>query len=821
MDTTNHPLFAAQLDLEDEMRSMGIDRYRQMQADAKAGSGETRVASVRSMLSHLHQPIVEGINDFLTESKAGKATRGAIAFKILNELDPDMTAHLALRVVLDNISKAVTLNNVCISIGTVIEDELHYEAFAAEQEQGYKYAHRKAKQSTSDSYRRRHMKEIARKLGVGFAEWSRQDRLRVGLKLVEIIIEKTGLVETGRETRGGENSPIILRATPETTDWLTKQDSILEVMSPMYLPMIVPPRPWGDDKAGGYWSGRVRRLRLVKAHGKSMKAADMPLVTEAVNAVQETAWRINTRVLDVVEQLHEMGVTLSIIPQPDRLELPLRPLWLAEGMKTEDMTPEQVEAFNLWKKATAQVHSLNAELTYRRISFSRKLMVARKFRDHEAIYFPHTLDFRGRMYPVPLYLTPQGDDLCKGLLQFSEGLPIGNAEGVKWLAAHLAGCFGVDKVSFDDRLAWVKSNEEEILRVVDDPLVNTWWATAEKPWLALAACYEWAGYLSEGLDYVSSLAVQMDGSCNGLQHFSALLRDPVGGAAVNLVPADKPADIYNEVAVVVAKMVERDALSDDEAVATQARAWLGHVNRKVVKRPVMTLAYGAKKYGYSQMIFDDTITPWRGSDPDNFPFNGNGWMGAQYMAGVIWDAVGEVVVAAQQAMDWLQKVAGEAVKHNSGVRWTTPDGFEVNQRYHLPLSKRLELTFLKTRLRLTVIEGYDPKLDGAKQRNSIAPNYIHALDAAHCRATVRSGVRSGIRAFSLIHDSFGTHAGNCGVLATILREEFFLMYTEADWIESFNDEVKHQLPLDAELPPRPPKGTLSLAKILESQYFFA
>jgi len=820
MNVYDHPLFQAQLDLEEEMRSMGIERYRQIMADAKENGSETRVGSVRTLLSQFHMPIVEGIKEFIDECKAGAATRNGVAFKIISELDPDVMAHLALRVVLDKISSTSTLNDASIEIGTMIEDELHYEAFKDEHEKDYKYALTKAKASASDSYRRRHMKEIARKIGVGFREWGRQDRLRVGLKLIEIIIAKTGMVTAEREIHGGTNSPVILRAAEGTLEWLQQQDAILEALSPTYMPTIVPPKPWGEGKAGGYWSGRVRRLRFVKSRGKAQKAEDMPLVAEAVNSVQNTAWRINTKVLDVVEQLYSMGVTHSVIPEPDKLDLPVRPVWLKEDMKVEEMTEAQAEEFNAWKKETAQTHSANAELTHRRITFSRKLMIARKFRDREAIYFPHTLDFRGRMYPVPLYLHPQGDDLCKALLCFSEGMPIGNEEGVKWLSAHLAGSFGVDKVDFADRMAWVKKHEQDILAVASDPLVNTWWATAEKPWLALAACYEWAGYLKHGLDYVSHLSVQMDGSCNGLQHFSALLRDAIGGAAVNLVPGDKPADIYSQVASVVQQMVERDVFHEDEAIAGIAKGWLGNVSRKVVKRPVMTLAYGAKKYGYSQMVFNDTISPWKASSPSTFPFKSNGWHAAQYMAGLIWEAVGEVVVAARQAMDWLQEVAGIAAKAGLGVRWTTPDGFVCSQIYRLPLSKRLELTFMKARLRLTVIEGDLPKLDSAKQRNGIAPNYIHSLDATHCRNTVRSAARAGIKAFSLIHDSYGTHAANCGTLAAILREQFLFMYVDSDLLTDFRNEVMDQLP-GLGLPLLPPKGTLSLAGVLDSDFFFA
>lgn len=44
--------------------------------------------------------------------------------------------------------------------------------------------------------------------------------------------------------------------------------------------------------------------------------------------------------------------------------------------------------------------------------------------------------------------------------------------------------------------------------------------------------------------YLSHLPVHMDGSCNGLQHYAALGRDEIGGKAVNLMPSDKPQDVY-------------------------------------------------------------------------------------------------------------------------------------------------------------------------------------------------------------------------------------------------------------------------------------
>lgn len=49
--------------------------------------------------------------------------------------------------------------------------------------------------------------------------------------------------------------------------------------------------------------------------------------------------------------------------------------------------------------------------------------------------------------------------------------------------------------------------------------------------------------------FISHLPIYQDGSCNGLQHYAALGRDQEGGKEVNLVPAEKPSDVYSSVAM--------------------------------------------------------------------------------------------------------------------------------------------------------------------------------------------------------------------------------------------------------------------------------
>lgn len=71
--------------------------------------------------------------------------------------------------------------------------------------------------------------------------------------------------------------------------------------------------------------------------------------------------------------------------------------------------------------------------------------MAEAFSGIERIYFPHNMDFRGRLYPIPPHLNHMGADLARGLLEFSEGLPLGES-GLKWLRIHLGNLMGKDKL---------------------------------------------------------------------------------------------------------------------------------------------------------------------------------------------------------------------------------------------------------------------------------------------------------------------------------------------------------------------------------------
>jgi DNA-directed RNA polymerase len=157
------------------------------------------------------------------------------------------------------------------------------------------------------------------------------------------------------------------------------------------------------------------------------------------------------------------------------------------------------------------------------------VQVARKLRDEEEFYYPHNVDFRGRAYPMHPHLNHLGSDMCRGLLEFAKGRPLGST-GLYWLKIHLANLCGgpVGKMSFERRVAYTDNHMDKIFDSAERPLSGLrWWLLAEDPFQCLAACMDIRDAILSGdpSTYVSYLPVHQDGSCNGLQHYAALGRD--------------------------------------------------------------------------------------------------------------------------------------------------------------------------------------------------------------------------------------------------------------------------------------------------------
>lgn len=816
-----------QVDLEYSCVMDGQARY--MNERERQGEAATRPGQEQAR--RCIPPLATAITTFLEAAHSGAAGRKHSAVPYLMQFEPEQAAYLTIMHALDAAASRKLATTCAVRLGGALRDHLnllHMKLDDGGKNKGlYIKVIEQVKKATTERHRVGVLRHVQKKYNINKLQWTPKECLLLGMKLIELFEETSNLITLQRQTHGKSDTPIYMTLTPEAQEWFEQSHARASMWSPVHMPMLVPPRDWTTPFNGGYiartaegkviMKGAYMVLSHTRGYMDELKQTVMPEAYSAINAIQRTPWKINKAVLDVMNEARSLGPRYeSLLVEADE-PIPSKPAGLPEGANVDSLSVELKEELLAWKARAAKTYEANARRRSNRVSLMQKLSVADRFANEEAIWFPHYLDFRGRVYPFANYLSPQGDDMSRALLTLANGKPLGE-RGLYWLQVHTANLFGVDKVSFADRVSWVQKNLDKLLACAASPLDNNFWTTADSPWSALAACFELAGAVVQGSEFVSHLPIAMDGSCSGLQHYSAMLRDPVGGAAVNLVPSAKPGDIYTQVANKAQNFIE-------DCTDTAAVCWKsGKVVRKIAKQPTMTLCYSATVFGMKGQIesairklSEEKGVAYLGDETD--PYKAAG-----FMAHVIWNAIGETVVAAKDAMAFLKDIARLAAKEGLPIRWTSPTGFPVVQEYRSMVGKRVEVHYAGKRIDLTLTHEGD-KLDKKRQASGVAPNFIHSLDSAHLMATVNLGEQNDIHDWAVIHDSFGCHAADVDVLHACIREAFVEQYTP-DVLQRFKEEIAEQLTtyapeLVAELPDVPAKGTLDLDAVRDAAYFFA
>ncbi len=810
-----------ELDWERKMINYGLDRFRLQEDKAKERGDYTGTKSGSRLLKNYLMQVSEYISHYCAGNSPGGRRRTKYT-SVISAVDADKLALVALTSLISAVHSEVTVASAAFSVGGQIEDELRYAEFEIANKELFDQLQRDLDRRNSESYRHRHrvLNHSMRKANIEWRSWSHEMRASVGMIVLTLALDASDLVykETVRE--GAKRSRIVLKANPEVHDWIKRSDEATAAVLPDRMPMLIKPDDWTGFTSGGYILPKLRQTTpLIKfRHGAAGRAqrdmvvnSDLKDVMRGVNGMQSTPWRINKRILETLQQVWEKGLTVGM-PSSQPYEIPPSPV--PSGM---DEVPEHLlGAFNDWRNTARELHTKEKERQGLVLGVSRSMRIGNMLKYHERFYFVYQLDFRGRAYCTTSGINPQGADVGKGCLEFADGKPLGET-GAYWLKVHGANKFGFDKGSYDSRVNWVEENHTLILAAAEDPLSNRdLWGNADKPYQFLAFCFEYANYVKNGEDHISHLPVALDGACNGLQHFSAMLGDPVGARSVNLSPSDVPADIYQDVADVCTQKLRAAAEGGENA----ADNWIkfigahGHDNipRAASKRPVMTLPYGSSQQTCTSGLFSWYVGHERQFFPDN-----TGFRHCIYLSSLMWDSISEVVVAAREAMVWLQTISGELAKENAPLSYKTPLGFPMYQAS--PRQERIQICHRVggSRMRVTIttpLEG----LDVRKQRQGSSPNLVHSIDATHMLMCVNAGLDKGIDSFSIIHDDFGVHACNVQDWHGIIREQFVKLHTENNILKDLYDQIteKH----DIDIPAPPEHMGFDLTEVLESPYFF-
>ncbi len=801
-----------QLELNLEMQQSGIARYRRKVESAKRREKESEAPYGQRLLRGTLPQVIDELQNRIKYHKKNPAAVPKW-LPLIWDMQPEVISLIAMKTMLDGVCRKHPLTNTAIRVATNIEDEARYIRLKEEYPDVFKFAKKDVEKWSDRTYRRireaflRHEQGESKKGNIEpWKVWTRREKIAMGTWLLELIRTTTNLVTfviLGKNTK----TRWFITASDDLFQWIADYNQNQELLKPLWLPMVETPAPWKGLWQGGYKDVDLQPLTFIKSNDmeymRELDTSSFQPVIDSVNHVQETPWTVNDKVLKIARWAWDNDREIGEMCRRTDYELP-------PFDPTAEGDPDRKRELG---RKSGVLRSLNISLRSQRLQIIKTLWLGDKYAGKH-FYFPHQIDFRGRMYPVPYYLSPQGTDLSKSLLLFSESETIWNPEtDARWLAIHGANCYGMDKVTFDERVKWVNDRRQEIFEVCKDPKVNDWWTGADEPWQFLAFCFEWGELLSMGgRGFKTRLPVAMDASNNGIQLLSLLGRDEIGGRATNVSATDAPADLYQFVADQVSEELKKKAKKGDH-IATE---WLKlGITRKLTKRPVMVKPYGGTRQSCRDYVHDWFRDMCLERDID--PFGSETTTAVSQLSMVVWKAMDECLSRPNAVMAWLQQCARLLAREGKAIEWTTPLGFKVRQKYLNAKSARIN-TMLGDKL--SFVRWREPlnELDSKRQANGISPNFVHSLDATIAHKTTNEAKKLGIRSLAMVHDSFATHSTNSEALSGIIRRETANTFNE-DLLLKFKDEVQTQT--KEELPDLPPYGTLDPLEVLGSDYFFA
>lgn len=532
-DIEQSPLFLEELEIEYQFKHQAEEQLKKhLQEKTQAGAAiETPIG--RGLIEYLYDNLAANIGAFLVDIEAPKRGVKPIYYPLVlwllgvyKDNRQDLITLLSLATITEAVNGAhlfSTLSNVSAdTTRTVLEETTLQEYLQQDNVKTISLLHG-LKYRKSNFYRRYFVQNIMKQDNWQQKQWDKKTQKLFGAKLLEILIDGTDLFQVNNDNP--KHIDCIQPTTIFQELWKRNKDFLLS-HAYQSCPMIMPPMPWNSNLIGGYY-GELQYIHtfirtehfhtqdrnnnfFFKQYKEQLKYADLSNVLNAVNTIQKTPWKINSNVLRVVEHLVEQGGNIAGLPQMEPFsKLPT----------LENPTPEELKRH---KKAAKLLYEKEASRRGKALRVHINLRTAQRFEQYDKIYFPHNIDFRGRIYPIPSF-SPQGDELNKGLLLFAEPEPLENDEDIQWFFIAGAEFAGIDKVSFSDCVSWVEDNKSNILDTAAHPLdMVDWWGNLDAPFEFLAWCFEYQKlqkYLEEhnghAKGFITGIPIAFDGTCSG------------------------------------------------------------------------------------------------------------------------------------------------------------------------------------------------------------------------------------------------------------------------------------------------------------------
>ena len=386
-----------------------------------------------------------------------------------------------------------------------------------------------------------------------------------------------------------------------------------------------------------------------------------------------------------------------------------------------------------------------------------------KLDPQKVYYFPHTPDYRGRVYARGGLTTFQGVKDIRAAFDFAEYHNV-DEEG---LFLHIANACFDDKASIYERIQTVRNHHNDLMTTKRGNLY------AERARLA---------YIEYKETGQTNIICRIDGTCSGVQITSGLFRDLHTAKAVNVAassPSDKPQDLYGLVADAAIKLTRKGINKE----------LLKKYHRDMTKKVIMILAYGAGEATRIETVKEFLISK-----------------GERHTQAKSIEA--DIMAAIEQDFPAITKL-------NNHLQIELEDQPLTKIVYKL---SDITVKFKGSNTEHLNLYGssYSAKLVGKAQEDSaalargIAPNFVHSLDSE----LLRKATNYLDADVSNIHDDMGVHSKDVKRALGYLRQSY-VEVIKANPLQ----ELYRAMGIEEEFEQE--DNGLDIESVLESSYLFS
>lgn len=249
-----------QIEHELGLRERGIQKYRKDVAKHQDSGSDSKTLHGRAIIQMIIDPYIQAVKEL--QENTTNVSRD-IAYKKIKDMDAEKIAYIALVTVVDAFSQHMRLIKVARFIGGNVELEARVQQWIDEDGKPAKKLVKKANEKASARHKKAGLIHKLNDLKKD-TEWTEEERIHVGLRLIDKLIVSTGIISLEKITTGRQKTSTYIKLTEGTLDWIKKFNEYKEAMKPISAPCLIKPKPWTDVTGGGYHNDIMRPLSLVR-----------------------------------------------------------------------------------------------------------------------------------------------------------------------------------------------------------------------------------------------------------------------------------------------------------------------------------------------------------------------------------------------------------------------------------------------------------------------------------------------------------------------------------------------------------------------------